>query len=327
MRRLRFLLRPGWLALIIVVLAFAYLAFTVLAPWQLGKNTDNSRRNDRLEHALATAPVPISELVATDGTFGPDDEWRTVELRGRYLPSEETLLRLRPGGGKPAIHALTPFRDADGRVFLVNRGYLELSGEGGTPEIPAAPTDEVAIVGHLLGPESTAEGKEPRPGGSGRVEARTIDPATIGPAVGVALEKPYIQLEKDQPGTLTAVPLPEISSGPYLSYGLQWIAFGIMVPLGLGYFVFAEIRERRREAAGAVTGDADTGTPVDDVPGADAADPAERAAGDAPSDGLAARYDRHRPGPARGIPGTDRPTRSGTRRRRAGFDRSQLYDD
>ena len=32
-------LRPGWLALFVVVIAFAYLCFTVLAPWQLGKNT------------------------------------------------------------------------------------------------------------------------------------------------------------------------------------------------------------------------------------------------------------------------------------------------
>ncbi len=39
MKRLAFLLRPGWLALGLVVVAFAYLCFTVLAPWQLGKNT------------------------------------------------------------------------------------------------------------------------------------------------------------------------------------------------------------------------------------------------------------------------------------------------
>ena len=37
--RLAFLLKPQWLALYVVVIAFAYLCFTVLAPWQLGKNT------------------------------------------------------------------------------------------------------------------------------------------------------------------------------------------------------------------------------------------------------------------------------------------------
>ena len=43
MRRWSFLLRPQWLALYVVVLGFAYLCFTVLAPWQLCKNTTTSR--------------------------------------------------------------------------------------------------------------------------------------------------------------------------------------------------------------------------------------------------------------------------------------------
>lgn len=47
MRRLAFLLRPQWLALYVVVIAFAYLCFTVLAPWQLHKNTKTSRRTPR----------------------------------------------------------------------------------------------------------------------------------------------------------------------------------------------------------------------------------------------------------------------------------------
>ena len=45
------------------------------------------------------------------------------------------------------------------------------------------------------------------------------------------------------------MPLPQLDAGPFLSYGIQWIAFGIVAPLGLGYFVYSEIRMRRREAA------------------------------------------------------------------------------
>ena len=45
---------------------------------------------------------------------------------------------------------------------------------------------------------------------------------------------------------LTAIPLPMLETGNHLSYGLQWIAFGIMAPAGLLYFIFAEARERRR---------------------------------------------------------------------------------
>lgn len=46
---------------------------------------------------------------------------------------------------------------------------------------------------------------------------------------------------------LKALPLPYLDGGTNLSYGIQWIAFGILAPVGLGWFVYAEMRERRRE--------------------------------------------------------------------------------
>ena len=57
MRRLGFLLRPQWLALFLLVIAFAYLCFTVLAPWQLGKNTSTSHRNDLINQSVDAEPV------------------------------------------------------------------------------------------------------------------------------------------------------------------------------------------------------------------------------------------------------------------------------
>jgi hypothetical protein len=38
-----------------------------------------------------------------------------------------------------------------------------------------------------------------------------------------------------------------------LSYGIQWISFGILAPIGLGYFAYSEIRVRRQERAQAPT--------------------------------------------------------------------------
>ena len=54
---------------------------------------------------------------------------------------------------------------------------------------------------------------------------------------------------EDQPGGLGVLPLPHLDAGPFLSYGIQWIAFGILAPIGLGYFIYVEIRQRRRERA------------------------------------------------------------------------------
>ncbi|MGA8328361.1 MAG: hypothetical protein WB777_03620, partial [Mycobacterium sp.] len=35
----------------------------------------------------------------------------------------------------------------------------------------------------------------------------------------------------------------------FLSYGIQWITFGVVAPILLGYFVYAEVRARRAEQA------------------------------------------------------------------------------
>ncbi|WP_372586792.1 SURF1 family cytochrome oxidase biogenesis protein, partial [Mycobacteroides abscessus] len=72
MRRLAFLLRPGWIALALVVVAFAYLCFTVLAPWQLGKNTKTSRENNRIAQSVNADPVPLKNELRPDHSM-PED--------------------------------------------------------------------------------------------------------------------------------------------------------------------------------------------------------------------------------------------------------------
>ena len=101
MRRMAFLLRPGWVALAVVVIAFTYLCFSVLAPWQLGKNTKTSRENDQIQQSLTTAPVPLKTLLPQQDSSAPDAQWRRVTATGHYLPDKQLLARLRVAEGDP----------------------------------------------------------------------------------------------------------------------------------------------------------------------------------------------------------------------------------
>ena len=60
------------------------------------------------------------------------------------------------------------------------------------------------------------------------------------------LAEDYVQLAEGQAGEINAIPVPMLDRGSHLSYAFQWIAFGIMAPAGLIYFLWAEVRERRR---------------------------------------------------------------------------------
>lgn len=262
MRRLSFLLRPGWIALVLVVAAFAYLALTVLAPWQLGKNTRTSRENNQIEASLTAPPVPVTSFLPRQDSSDPEAQWRQVTATGRYLPEVQALARLRVIGGAPAYEVLTGFDVDGGPTVLVNRGYLRPEQGTEVPAVPAPPTGPVNITARLRDSQTApADDKQPFTE-AGMVQVYAIDTRQIAELTKTPLTGSYLQLVENQPGGLETVPLPQLDAGPFLSYGIQWIAFGILAPLGLGYFAYSEIRMRRREAAAKAKSQVSGGPPT-----------------------------------------------------------------
>nr|WP_240945406.1 SURF1 family protein [Rhodococcus sp. HNM0569] len=250
---MRFLFRPGWLVLAAVVAAFAFACFYVLAPWQLGKNTDTERRNQQIADSIDQEPVPVGELLA-GGTLDPSTEWHPVVAEGTYVPGSDLLVRLRSIDGQPAYEVLTAFALDDGGTLLVNRGYVRPVEGTQPPPLEPAPTGHVSLDGRVRASEGVAPGKDPLDENGVR-QVYTIDAGQIAQFTGTDLLDGYLQLDDGQPGGLGTIALPQLDAGPYLSYGLQWLAFGIMAPLGLAYFVRAELRERRKTRAAAAGSD------------------------------------------------------------------------
>ncbi|MBY6540657.1 SURF1 family protein [Rhodococcus sp. BP-349] len=244
MRRLSFLLRPGWLALAAVVILFAYLCFSVLAPWQLGKNTSTSARNEQISRSFDAEPVDAADLL-TEQVVAPEDDWRRVVVTGTYDADSDVVVRLRSVDDTPAFEVLTPFVTDAGPTILVNRGYVLPTTGIDVPAFDPPPAGTVTLEGRLRVSEPSVPDK-PAVAGPGVPQVYTITPAQVGELTGTDPVDGYVQLADAQPGGLGVLALPQLDAGPYLSYGLQWLAFGIMAPLGLAYFVRAEIKERRR---------------------------------------------------------------------------------
>ncbi|MGB3697034.1 MAG: SURF1 family cytochrome oxidase biogenesis protein [Gordonia sp. (in: high G+C Gram-positive bacteria)] len=248
MRVLKSFLRPGWLLMAVFVVAFAGACFWVLAPWQLGKNSDTEHRNELIKTAEATAPVPIDRVAPAGSAFDPNTEWRAVEVTGTFANDHQVLIRLRNAGERPAVEIVTPFHVAGtDRTVLINRGYVR-PGDNNVVDVPPAPTNEVTVTGRIRRSEATSPGKQPRVE-NGAWSAYTIDTGELAPVVGSPVDDFYLQLSPNQPGSLGEIALPQLDSGPYLSYGLQWLAFGVMVPLGAAYFIYSEVKARRASRA------------------------------------------------------------------------------
>lgn len=244
--RWTFLLRPAWLALILVVGTFSTLAFTVLGPWQFDRDDAKAARNAAIEESYRTPPQPLREVLPAGAAPGANTEWQQVELTGRYLPDAETVVRLRTVLGDPAFEVVVPLRLRDGTTVLVDRGYLRPAPGVQVPDYPPVPRGEVTVQGRLRIAESDPNDRSAVRGG-GTTQIYAIDPRMVSSLTGVELEPGYVQLNEGQPGVLGALPLPQLSSGPHLAYALQWLAFGVMAPLGLGYFAWREGLIRRHE--------------------------------------------------------------------------------
>ncbi|OFK94520.1 hypothetical protein HMPREF2792_01080 [Corynebacterium sp. HMSC068H04] len=256
---LKTFLKPGWVLSLIFIVAFSYLSFTVLAPWQLNKDAQIVERNHLIEEAYDADPQPVTEVFSADGSL--HKEWERAELTGHYLSEDEVLLRLRPVESAPGFQSLVPFETESGETFLVNRGWMPTDEGNSVPHIDPAPTDKVTIVGMARYDErkhTSAPIEE-----QGYTQVYSINTEQIAELVDVPLAHDYLQLSPEQPGELHALPVPKLDRGNHLSYGYQWIAFGVMAPLGFAYFVWSEIRERRRardedaliaEATAAATG-------------------------------------------------------------------------
>jgi cytochrome oxidase assembly protein ShyY1 len=244
--RWRFLLRPGWVALTAAVICFTIAAFTLLAPWQFRRAAERADRNTGIESSFTTPPQPLRSVLAAHTAPTHATEWRQAQVTGHYLPDAEMIVRLRTVQGEPAYEVLVPLRLADGSSILVDRGYLRPAEGVRIPHYPPVPGGEVTVTGRLR-----ADEQDPQDGEvvqqDGHRQVYAVSTRTVSAATGVRLEPGYLQLVDGAPGVLSTLPLPQLDPGPSFAYALQWIAFGVMAPLGLAYFAWREATEWRRE--------------------------------------------------------------------------------
>ncbi|PRX44169.1 cytochrome oxidase assembly protein ShyY1 [Prauserella shujinwangii] len=242
--RWKFLLRPGWLALTLVVFVFATACYTLLAPWQFHRDDERQARNAALTESFTAPPRPLDRVLPAGQAPGQRTEWTRVELRGTYLPEHEVIARLRTVQGEPAFEVLTPLRTTDGQLVLVDRGYVRPDDHTRVPPYAAPPEGQVRVEARVRQDEVDPQGRPAFANAStqGRLHSYVVSSSVVGAATGLDLRPGYFQLAEGQPGVLGALPLPKLDAGPYFSYALQWIAFGSMTLFAWLYFTIRELK-------------------------------------------------------------------------------------
>lgn len=253
-----------WAIYIALAVVFA-IACAFLSQWQFSRNEERAGQLALVAANYDADPVPLAEVIPPDGTLDPQDEWRPVILTGRYLAEDQLLVRNRPHGGTAAFEVLVPFQLDDGRVVLVDRGWVPPGEDQPEPDtVPAAPSGDTTVVVRLRPGEPVPASGRSAPDG----QVPTINPGlvadTISPDAGAALERSaYGVMVTEDPAPASvphALEKPSDDPGPHLSYAIQWILFAAMGFIFIGYVIRTERRHRREDAAEAVT---EAGTATD----------------------------------------------------------------
>jgi cytochrome oxidase assembly protein ShyY1 len=238
-----------WGVYLLIAIAFA-VACVFLSNWQFDRNESRAAELALVEQNYDAPAVPLDDLIGADGALNPGDEWHPVVLSGEYLAGEQVLVRNRPHGGTSAFEVLVPFRAADGRTLIVDRGWVP-PGEGESPDaVPAPPSGTVEVVVRLRPGEQAPRSGRSAPEG----QVPTIHLPTVAAAVGGdVVTSAYGQLVEETPPPsvqLGSFDAPTDDPGPHLSYAIQWILFGVMGFVFIFYMIRTEVHKHREESEG-----------------------------------------------------------------------------
>lgn len=236
------LVASWWMTILTLV---GVLLFAQLGRWQWHRAEE--------KRALAAAFIAgATDFSSELGTRSTAKLPRYTQLRahGRYEAGHQFLLDNMSHAGRAGYQVLTPFRLDDGRLLLVNRGWVPLPGGARDmlPDITVSAVGEINIGGRIdeLPVAGLAAGRAP-PTTDGLWPKRTSFPsmAQLGNALGQVVEARQLLLAagesqgymRDWQDASAGFP-PE----RHVSYAVQWWGLGA---LSLFLYLFMNLECRR----------------------------------------------------------------------------------
>lgn len=253
--------RPGsrlQFALITLAASVAVVVTASLGQWQLSRAAQKRALHASMMQREAAAPLSERELVPMLAGQPADALesllFRSVRLRGQWLPDATLYLDNRQMRGRPGFYVLTPLRLAgSGMTVAVQRGWIARDFDDRTrlPAI-ATPAGEVVVQGHLAGEPgrlfefSHAAAAE----GASRIRQNL---ALADYAAQFSLRMPpvmVVQTGAAADGLERDWPAPDSGVDMHYGYAFQWFGLcGLVLFLYVWFQIIRRVRRRGRPAA------------------------------------------------------------------------------
>ena len=231
-----------WLRWTALVLIFV-LAAGALSAWQFERRTERVQQIQLVIDNYDANPVPLAEIEGQISSAGVAlQEWRPSVVTGRYLPDSALLVRNRPLAGRAGFLQIAPFELTDGRILIIERGWIATGSDGGMPDevFQIDATDRRVTVRLRAGEDS-----DPAASANGTISSLNLEYlAGELNTTGEVITEFYGRLVFETPSDADyplLMPKPSLNEGNHLSYALQWILFGL---LAIGALIWAIRREK-----------------------------------------------------------------------------------
>ena len=251
----RFLLSPRWLAFHLLVVV-GVIAMVNLGFWQLRRLEERRDFNAEVEAAYDAAPVALDRLVDPawradeSGVVAVDESgivWRPVTVSGIYEESASLRVVNRSQYGRAGDNLVAPLRLDDGRVVLINRGFVPLGIDD-----PPLPGTEVEVLGRLRPSEERSAVGARDPSDGVLTEVQRLDLVRLSRQFSDLLPV-YLELISSSPAEADDLPQPvvrpDLSEGSHLSYAVQWFIFAGAAVIGWMLAIRLSVRRRAARAS------------------------------------------------------------------------------
>ncbi|MGA0230451.1 MAG: SURF1 family protein [Ilumatobacteraceae bacterium] len=249
----RFLVSPRWIAFHLLVVV-GVVAMVNLGFWQLRRLDERRAFNAVVEASYDSTPVSFGQLVDrdwradADGLGAVDDSgiaWRLVTVSGTYDESASLRVVNRSQYGRAGDNLVAPLHLDDGRVVLVNRGFVPLGVDD-----PPLPGTEVEVLGRLRPSEERSAVGARDPSDGLLTEVQRLDLVRLSRQF-TGLAPVYLELVSSSPAEADGLPQPvvrpDLSEGSHLSYAVQWFIFAGAAVVGWVLAVRLSIRRRANQ--------------------------------------------------------------------------------
>lgn len=196
----------------------------MLANWQWHRYHQRIAFNATLIERV-DAPTQPLEQVLSEFSSASDAEWRSVQVVGTYLQGLDLRVANVSQGGRAGFDPVTPLQLLDGRLILVNRGFIPLGGS-----VLGAPDGQVALQGRLRASSTKRLGAVSDASSGVLTEVQRIDITRLQQQMPFPLVNVYLEMQTSNPAddaTLSRIAEPTFSNGPHLGYVGQWILFSL----------------------------------------------------------------------------------------------------